>query len=333
MKKHTSVILSPRTLIVMAFLLIGVLVVSMMVHEWRRMERTDTLYRAYTSDTAKQRLGSIAQNINDYTLSGLGGVIALGTSVIETADIAGIAERLERFVALNDQFYFARYVSPEGETVRAGDAAFDTDGQDDPFPELAAVSEQEGRGGLVVSSLFEQRQITGDSLWVIYAYVPLVVENQFRGALELGFAVDPLFAEVQRSERDTETLVLLDASGRYLVPPEHEPPLSESFFEEYPHEVTGKVYGDQKSGAFTHEGMVYVFRHIMAPGVRSGVSDRNHWVLLSISSEQSVFSASERLRVEYMGAIVTFLILFGMLSVVLGILSRSFFRHHASRTH
>lgn len=321
MTKNLSTRALTKSLFITAALLLLVLLVSFIFHDGGRMREINGLYRSYASDTAKQRLAAIGSTMRDYVLSGLGSVIALATSVLESPDADVLQERLVRFVNDHDHFHFARYVSPDGVRIEAGRPAF-SPGEEDPFPELAALSEERGHSGLVASRLYELPQVVGDSTWVIYVYVPLVYQETFRGALELGFAVDPLFAEVARAERDAEILVLLDNEGNYLVSPSNEPPRATSFFEDYPHVVTGKIFGENKTGVFTHDGTVFTFRHSMIPGIQLGDAEDNHWVLLSIADEARVYPASNRYTMEHMGASITFTILIAMLAAVLGALWR-----------
>lgn len=325
-KPHKEV-LSRTALKRIAFALLAVLFLSILIHEFNSFERQVREYEASVTSLAEERLASIAEDMHGYILEGLRDIQTL-SAVVGEYDTPGMRQgSLDRFVNERGTLYFARYVTADGTSLESGVPLPPAGDADDPFVPLRALSEQQGKNQIVTSELQSYALAASqEGMSLVYLYMPASA-----GAyLAIAFAVDPLFEQVRQGERAGEWLMLLDAQGRYLVGTDGEMHLQESFFEDYPQDVTERIFGSEEAGIFVHDGQVFTYRHVMTPGVTVGITDRQYWVLLEISEERDLYSETRDLELQRIASLATFALLILMLGWCMALLARRPNpRHHA----
>lgn len=310
-----------RTYARAAYILLAILFLWLAVHEYRSFARQEEAYRAAAEEQVEQRLDSLADDLHTYTLSGLADIIELATIVTREEPVA-IQSTLERFVEGNENLYFARYIAADGSSVMAGEFTLEQNEVERTLASLRDTSRAAGGSGFVFSRLYAYADPSGTQKYLIYAHVPLAGKGPDE-TLELGFAIDPIFENIRRAEHGDERLVLLDSDGRYLVAPDGNTRLEENFFAGYPEQVADRIFSSSTDGTFTDDGSVYSFRHVMTPGVRLGIDERQYWVLVSIANEGTIFTEARHFMYQWVAAFAFLALMLAAIAMLIARMARN----------
>ena len=278
----------------MAVLLV-VLFAAVALHEYRLFSVQEALHRAQTLDVITTRVAVIAADLQGYSIAGLGNVRALVTALelaprMREPEAAFYQRELDRFAEEHRSFYFARYIPEQGTPVHAGEDVIPSAGEpESPFTELAELARLPGSDEVMASGLVERRSPAGARTPIIYLLVEATSPERQNGRLELALDLTPLFGIVRESARPDERLMLLDGDGKYLVATGGERGPDALFREDYPSQVADAIFGDKTAGTFAYGGEIFVFRHVMVPGVRTGIAPDRYWVLVSAASGPAAF--------------------------------------------
>ncbi len=225
---HREPALSSVAIVRLIFSLLVLLLIAICVQQYHEFVRETEFHHATDSDLLDNRIAVLGMGIEAYTLQGLSGIRVLENMVllergISAEDKNSYNLRLQDYVKDSGLYYFVRYLPiTDSVPLYAGETA-DTPSEGEPgspFTDLAQISAQEGPGQITASDFVGYTTPTGDTIPLIYVYVPMVEGSTTIGAYEIGFNLTPLFTDVQQAERTSETIVLLDNKGRYLVAPD-----------------------------------------------------------------------------------------------------------------
>jgi hypothetical protein len=332
-------LMSRRLAIRVIAALIVVLLGSVVLQQHFTFSRQEEIHRATTMDFMNNRLAALASDIQASSLSGRSATNALlsyfaAYSSVSAADARLYQAKLEEYLIARPNARFVRYVPEDGggPALAAGDErGVPTAGEEgSPFTELVEASSTLRSGEMLLSGLTDLASPEGEESVMLYGISPVRHGQKTFGYLEFGYSMTPLLNDVKHARREGEWLFLLDNYGRYLTGPDGDVPLEASFFDDYPPAVTDAVYGPNPSGDFVQGGKVFMYRHIMVPGIRYGLGERQYWVLVNVSDEGQLFSDSANTRREYVLTLVTLMLLVLTCAALVWVLQRQHNQPHAA---
>lgn len=296
--------------------LVLVLAVGTVFHEYRLSVDREYAVTQLIHDRASERLSMVAREMHTYALDGLAALQVLMSSLDVVDGV--VAERIvATFVAEREDFYLVRYRAPDESVIEYGwgVAAF-IEESDRIFNALEAIDTGEV-GVVVAGAVVPYETATGERVHG----VPVRI-NLRGGVLEAVFAIDPMFAMVRNAEQPGEDMLLVDVDGIYLVAHDGLLRSTESLFGEYADRAVATVFSEQRTGTFTTDGTFFAFRHVMTPGVRLGLSERQYWVLVLTRPEDAMLAQARNVGSYHAMNALLFMVVTGTLGLAVAVLVR-----------